>query len=694
MSDLALRALAQLDRLGDQLLAWVGQMNLWTAGLFVLAFALDRLLASRVAAGWRVLLYVPILLRLALPAGVGITLPLLPSIGAEPIGAAPAVATLMTASADSAAAAPAVAATIGWSTLVPIGYLVGLLLLARRWRSEAKRLQSIMAASDPAPAWLRGLARDFDIVEHATAGPMLIGVRFPRLVVPRGLSERIGTDGVEAVVRHEASHVRRRDPLLAAALHLAVMLAWPVVAVWCGAARIRTLIEMACDERALRSADAEARRAYGRTLIELASTRASNGEMGVALGFGGGLRERISSLRAVPHRWRATSQAAVVLGLTILVVACSSAKVVERDGPHGSTPPATEPAASEQHLIEISVINGSFEVVGEDGVASIKADEVQMLMNERTGDVLTSPRLLTVTGQPATVTVGDDGSQMTISANVVKLERGLRTVELRYRETGANAPGDVHLERTVTLSARHAVLAAVHGTEHRTILLRARSIDGSGAGEEAGVPILADIPVLSTLFTKTDEQPKPPASATASAEYPQVLCMFNLIEADGPLYVSKDHVIEQGRNDGAQHFVQSNSLTPKTFDWFARLRGYRNVAAPAVLARMGEKASVVLNASDKAGSSVEDNHIEVRFVEKGSTLTVELTWLVGDGNGAMVPVEQGATIALRGEDVVLTVLPTLSNKAGTGRVLMLRPTIIRSPEARPVQTEGAPDVKR
>ena len=62
--------LAAVNDLGSDLLAWLAWMNLWAALILAAALAIDLLLARRVAARWRLLLYAAIAARLAPPTSL------------------------------------------------------------------------------------------------------------------------------------------------------------------------------------------------------------------------------------------------------------------------------------------------------------------------------------------------------------------------------------------------------------------------------------------------------------------------------------------------------------------------------------------------------------------------------------------------------------------------------------------------
>jgi len=99
-------------------------------------------------------------------------------------------------------------------------------------------------------------------------GPVLIGVRDPRIVVPAWLLERSAHEQ-RLVITHEQSHIAAGDPLLLLSACFAVaLMAWNPIA-WFALARLRLAIEIDCDRRVLGTGASP--RQYGQLLIELSS---------------------------------------------------------------------------------------------------------------------------------------------------------------------------------------------------------------------------------------------------------------------------------------------------------------------------------------------------------------------------------------------------------------------------------------
>lgn len=115
--------------------------------------------------------------------------------------------------------------------------------------------------------WPRATVHGTDVRVAPHAGPAVIGLAHPEIVVPRWLLGE-APDAQRLVLAHEREHLQARDPLLlAGACAAAALLPWHP-AVWWMFARLRLAVEVDCDRRVL-GAGAPAGR-YGALLIDLA----------------------------------------------------------------------------------------------------------------------------------------------------------------------------------------------------------------------------------------------------------------------------------------------------------------------------------------------------------------------------------------------------------------------------------------
>jgi biopolymer transport protein ExbD/Zn-dependent protease with chaperone function len=322
-------SLAALSQLGDGLrAAWV-PMTLTTGLILAGAWLVDRALARRVSAAWRLLPYGVVLVRLLLPAGWQSPLGLFPgSAGPPPVAPGEPVFVLV-----DAAVVPA-APTWGPGAWLGLAYAAGVLALLARFAVARWRLHRQLRGATPLPLRAEGTP----VWRHPMLGPCVVGVWRPRILLPATLVDPVADPEQEQarafILRHEQAHVRRRDPLLALLLQLACCLAWPVLPLWIASRRIRSLMEEACDERAVAGADGAARRRYGELLLALAEGRLP-GPLGHALGFpalGSPLRARLRAL-GNQRRWPVALQGAAAAVLAAVALACGGESDGDVDAP-------------------------------------------------------------------------------------------------------------------------------------------------------------------------------------------------------------------------------------------------------------------------------------------------------------------------------------------------------------------------
>jgi TonB family protein len=314
MNDPRGELLQTVARLGEGLLAWIGPMTVATGALLLVAWLADRTLERRVAASLRLFLYAGVLARLALPVDWQNPLGLLGRAsrgGGTVLGPDAAAITVGVGQAPFAGLGLA-----GWAA---VGYALVVLALLARWSylriALGRRLRGC-------PAEPIALAEGVPVLRHEELGPFVAGLVRPRIVIPRALAEGADGEALAWVLRHEAAHVRRRDPLATALVQIACILAWPVLPVWIASRRIRTLMEVACDESAVRGRGGSARRRYGEVLLALAGAGSSARGLAATLRFGSPLRGRLRAL-AGWRRWPVPVQALVVAPLVMVLLACA-----------------------------------------------------------------------------------------------------------------------------------------------------------------------------------------------------------------------------------------------------------------------------------------------------------------------------------------------------------------------------------
>jgi beta-lactamase regulating signal transducer with metallopeptidase domain len=266
----------------------------------ILALARVRTAAVRHAAWTAVLLampLMPLLPRLTPDVRVPIEIPAIaerPATEPAPMAAAPAPVTsgFRAATASERLPEPAVPSHAPvWPIAAVAAYALGALLqltsLLTGWRA-ARRL--VGQSSGPA---LPG----FQVQQSpAVAVPVTLGVLSPRIVLPAAWPTWPEAK-LQAVLAHEAAHVRRRDPLIALAARVNRCVFWFHPLAWWLERKLAATAEQACDEAAVAAVGQT--RAYAEVLLDMAeAVRRRGGRLswqGVAID-GAALERRIDRI--------------------------------------------------------------------------------------------------------------------------------------------------------------------------------------------------------------------------------------------------------------------------------------------------------------------------------------------------------------------------------------------------------------
>ncbi len=237
-----------------------------------------------------------------------------------------------------AARAPRVvhySALILWTTSCS----VALVLLATMYRRAVRMRHT----------WSRRALFGVPVRVSPDAGPAVIGIAPPEIVVPQWLLERTPEEQ-QLVLEHESSHVNAHDPWLLLTACLAVALMPWNPAMWFMLARLRLAVELDCDRRVLRAG--ARKRSYGQLLIELSQHRSMLTPAMPAFSHSPShLERRLLAMTARPSRTSLPARVGVVLLASVaLLAACESAlpTAAEMEGMNAST--ATKRAAQVAHI--------------------------------------------------------------------------------------------------------------------------------------------------------------------------------------------------------------------------------------------------------------------------------------------------------------------------------------------------------
>lgn len=161
------------------------------------------------------------------------------------------------------------------------------------------------------------------MVCSAVDSPMAVGVLCPRLLLPR---EDYGEQELEFILRHELTHIRRRDLWYKLLLLLAQAVHWFNPLVWLMIRQAEADIELTCDDMVMAGRGGEDRRAYSETLLASLHRQKGLAQAALSTHFYGGaevMKERFRNiLGSGKRRWGGAA-----LSITLLLVAVAGCAV-------------------------------------------------------------------------------------------------------------------------------------------------------------------------------------------------------------------------------------------------------------------------------------------------------------------------------------------------------------------------------
>lgn len=167
-----------------------------------------------------------------------------------------------------------------------------------------------------------------------TTGACVIGLFRPRIYLPAGINKV----EEEILLRHEGSHISRRDYILIAGYLTALILNWMNPLVWLCYYLCKEDIEMACDETALSGVDISFRQAYAKLLLAYTTSKKTP----ALLSFGyGNLKLRFERIgrRYTMKKWQKVvtiliSTSVIVLGSAACGSLAEQAERPEQEAVH------------------------------------------------------------------------------------------------------------------------------------------------------------------------------------------------------------------------------------------------------------------------------------------------------------------------------------------------------------------------
>ena len=154
--------------------------------------------------------------------------------------------------------------------------------------------------------------------------PAIIGIFRPVIAIPRGLSDKLSANELEAVLLHELAHAKRRDNLAAAFVHCLVCVFWFHPLLWFVEMQLIVERERACDEAVIQCGTNP--QIYLAGLAKVCRFHLFGNVAGVSAITGSDLRTRFDQIvacrssQSIPYAFR-LAVASLILFITVLPIA-------------------------------------------------------------------------------------------------------------------------------------------------------------------------------------------------------------------------------------------------------------------------------------------------------------------------------------------------------------------------------------
>ena len=300
----------------------------WQAGLIALAVMAVRLVLRKKASRRALcMLWALVALRLLLPVSLTVESPVSLQAEEAPVSRAyHAMQEARTSVPEEAAPAPAessgttvavipaepaaepvtlrtFARWLPWIWVIGMGCVAAYMLLSFIWmRLTLRRAEHIRDNVYRCTQW---------------STPFVLGIIAPCIYVPESVSE----EDLPQVLAHERCHIRRWDHVVKPFAFLLLAVNWFNPVLWAAYVLLGRDMENACDEMALKNADAAQRAAYSRALVSCAAQPKMAAVCPLAFGEVA-VKERVKNVLGYkkPAIWAAVilAAAAVVIGVCLL----------------------------------------------------------------------------------------------------------------------------------------------------------------------------------------------------------------------------------------------------------------------------------------------------------------------------------------------------------------------------------------
>jgi beta-lactamase regulating signal transducer with metallopeptidase domain len=186
-------------------------------------------------------------------------------------------------------------------------WALGAAFLCLRWFLQWRSIRSLLAFAPE-------VSMDLPAPVRITSGDLttgVFGILRPVVILPRQVLQVLETRQLQAVLAHEACHVRRRDNLTAAIHRCVEVLFWFHPLVWWVGANLLRERETACDEAVLDEGHEQG--VYAESILNACRLGVMARSAAVAASMGGDLCQRLSSIMSERRAEPITSERFTVL---------------------------------------------------------------------------------------------------------------------------------------------------------------------------------------------------------------------------------------------------------------------------------------------------------------------------------------------------------------------------------------------
>jgi beta-lactamase regulating signal transducer with metallopeptidase domain len=251
-----------------------------------------------------------------------------------------------------------------------LGFLANILWWAVRW------LQLRRSVRQATPVNLNVAIRT--VVSRDRLEPGVFGIFRPVLLLPEGITDRLSSEQLQAVLAHELCHVRRRDNLTAAVHMFVEALFWFHPLVWWIKRRLIDEQERACDEEVLRLGGDP--RVYAESILKICEFYLTSPSMCVSGITSSNLKKRIGDIM----KNRVGRELSLTRSLLLIVVALAVLAgpvlfgVAGQTGRVESVSIAQEPRSSPQ-TAELRLPQGGLRGPGPTATQELRIGEVRVI---------------------------------------------------------------------------------------------------------------------------------------------------------------------------------------------------------------------------------------------------------------------------------------------------------------------------